>query len=88
MEPKVNGFRHTTFMSIVRWKLIEILKETYGNVEHTYGYLTKNKRFALGIEKTHANDAFCIADGTDQVRQEPFIVKQVRRNNRKPIEVL
>lgn len=81
-KPTLKGFKPETFMSIVRWKLVDILKESYSNVEHTYGYITKNKRFLLGIEKTHANDAFCIADGTIQVRQEPFVIKQIRRNNR------
>lgn len=82
-KPTLKGFKPETFMSIVRWKLVDILKESNSNVEHTYGYITKNKRFLLGIEKTHANDAFYIADGTNQVRQEPFIIKQIRRNNRK-----
>ena len=81
-KPTLKGFKPETFMSIVRWKLVDILKESYSNVEHTYGYITKNKRFLLGIEKTHAYDAFCIADGTIQVRQEPFVIKQIRRNNR------
>ena len=62
---------------MVRWRLINLL-----NAEVTYGYLTKSMRIELGLEKTHYNDAFCIANGSDQTRTEPIDIKQVRRNNR------
>ena len=58
-KPKVNSLRSGTFMSMVRWKLVNLL-----NCAHTYGYITKSKRIEYGIEKTHANDAFVIAGGT------------------------
>ena len=32
-------------------------------VRYTYGYLTKSKRIHQELEKTHYNDAFCIANG-------------------------
>jgi len=64
-------------MSTVCWKLVNILDCT-----HTYGYLTKSQRIDLGLEKTHANDAFCIAGGTTQTRSNLFTIQQVRRNNR------
>ncbi|MHA2060922.1 MAG: hypothetical protein ACW963_01335, partial [Candidatus Sifarchaeia archaeon] len=50
--------------------------------EHTYGYVTKYQRNKLGLEKSHVNDAFVIAGGTNQERCRPFEVIQVRRNNR------
>ena len=35
------------------------------------------------MEKTHANDAFVIAEGKNQIRSsKPYNVIQVRRNNR------
>jgi hypothetical protein len=66
-----------TFMSMVRWKLVNSLE-----CEHTYGYITKSNRIQYGIDKSHANDAFVIAGGAMQIKAEPFIVQQVRRNNR------
>jgi hypothetical protein len=64
-------------MSIVRWKLVNHL-----GCLHTYGFETKSKRIALGLEKSHWNDAFCIAGGSTQKRILPLTVEQVRRNNR------
>lgn len=75
--PKVKSFKDATFMSTVRWRLKNTLK-----CEHTYGYDTKSKRIALKLEKTHYNDAFCIAGGSEQQRVEPIIFEQIRRNNR------
>ena len=77
-QPKTNGFKDATFMSTVRWKLVNLL-----DCEHTYGHITKQKRVEQGLEKSHANDAFVIAGGTkDVVRSIPLTAKQVRRNNR------
>ena len=86
-KPKINSFKDATFMNIVRWKLVEQLQNKYGknNVEYTYGYLTKNKRIELGLEKTHYNDTFCLFDkdsNYNQKRIEPIIFNQTRRNNR------
>jgi len=76
-EPILNSFRPETFMTVVRWKLVNAL-----GCEHTYGHTTKSGRVKLGLEKSHANDAFVIAGGTGQARCKPLSIKQVRRNNR------
>ncbi len=76
-KPKVKSLKESTFMSMVRWRLVN----TFG-YEHTYGYETKSKRIALGLEKTHYNDAFCIAGGNRQSRITPLSYEQVKRNNR------
>ena len=76
-KPNLRPFKAETFMSIVRWRLVNQL-----DCEHTYGHLTKQKRFEHGIKKSHANDAFVIAGGTTQIRSVQYQVKQVRRNNR------
>ena len=76
-RPKVKPFKAETFMSTVRWKLVNTLA-----CEYTYGYITKTRRIELKIEKTHANDAFVVAGGTIQTRCNPVQIKQVRRNNR------
>jgi 5-methylcytosine-specific restriction endonuclease McrA len=61
----------------LRWKIIEHLE-----AEYTYGYVTKYQRKKLGLEKSHINDAFVIADGTNQERCGPYEIIQVRRRNR------
>ncbi|WP_298840059.1 RNA-guided endonuclease IscB [Clostridium sp.] len=76
-EPKVKSFKDATFMSTVRWRLVN----TFG-YKHTYGYDTKLKRIALKLDKTHYNDAFCIAGGNVQSRVELLIYEQIKRNNR------
>jgi glycosyltransferase involved in cell wall biosynthesis len=77
-QPKIKSFKAPTFMSIVRWKLVNALR-----CEHTYGHITKSKRIELKLEKSHATDAFCITGGSDQKRTTPITIEQVRRNNRK-----
>ena len=77
------GFKAETFMSIVRWKLINQLRDLENNVYHTYGYITKANRIKLGLEKSHTNDAFAMIGGKIQNRCKSFIVKQNRRNSRK-----
>lgn len=72
------GFKAETFMSMVRWRLVN---ET--GADHTYGYITKTNRIALGLAKSHVNDAYVIAGGTVQERVSPFRVQQVRKCNRK-----
>ena len=81
---KLNGFRAETFMSMIRWKLLEDLKVLGNNVVPTYGYITKSKRIELELEKSHCNDAFVIAGGTTEERSaKAYLIKQVRKQNRK-----
>ncbi|HEY5561316.1 MAG TPA: RNA-guided endonuclease IscB [Clostridiaceae bacterium] len=80
---KVRGFKDATFMSMIRWYLVNKLKESHNNIYSTYGYITKNHRIENKIEKAHCNDAFAITKGINQVRSiEIYNVEQVRRNNR------
>lgn len=76
-QPKVKPFRAETFMTIVRWRLVNLI-----GCRHTYGYITKARRIELKLEKSHANDAFIIAEGRNQIRCKTFNIEQVRRNNR------
>jgi len=84
MEGKaVRGFKDATFMSTIRWYLVNKLKETHSNISITYGYITKNHRIENTIPKTHYNDAFCIAKAVNQIRNERiYNLIQVKRNNR------
>jgi len=81
---KTKGFKAETFMSIIRWQLVNELKKRGNNITHSYGYVTKSKRIELGLTKSHCNDAFVIAGGTTEKRSKtPYLVKQVRKQNRK-----
>ncbi len=65
------------------WYLVNELKSKHNNVSITYGYITKNHRIQNGIEKSHLNDAFAIAKGTNQARtKDRFLVIQDRLKNR------
>ena len=76
-EQAKESLRAPAFMNSIRWKLVNLL-----GCKWTYGYITKYKRIKLGLEKSHANDAFVIAKGVDQERCKSNIVTQTRRNNR------
>jgi len=81
-HPKIQAkaektLKATAFMNIVRSRLVNIL-----GCDQTYGYITKHDRIELGLEKSHANDAFVIAGGTGQQRSEERDITQTRRNNR------
>jgi len=71
------SLKATACLNNIRWKLVEQL-----DAEHTYGYATKYHRNKLGLEKSHVNDAFVIAGGSNQERCRPYEVIHVRRNNR------
>ncbi len=77
-------FKAETFLSIIRWKIINKLKDLGYEVSHTYGYITKSNRIANNLAKSHATDAFVIAGGTSQQRIGIYyFIKQVRKCNRK-----
>ena len=76
-EPKSPSFRPEAFMISLKWRLVNAL-----GCKYTYGHITKSNRIALKLPKSHVNDAFIIAGGTNQERCRPYEVKQVRRNNR------
>ena len=76
-RPAVKSLRPETFMSTVRWQLVNEL-----GCEHAYGFQTKSGRIALGMEKSHHNDAFVIAGGSKQTRAKSLDLDQIRRNNR------
>jgi 5-methylcytosine-specific restriction endonuclease McrA len=76
-EQAKQSLKSTVFMNTIRWQLVRLL-----NCSHTYGYITKHNRIRLNLEKSHANDAFVVAGGTDQERARPYQGRQTRRNNR------
>ena len=79
------SFRAETFMGIMRWTVLNHLRERHPElpVTNTYGYLTKHKRIVAGLPKTHCADAFCIAGVLDAKRRGEYLFqKQTRRHNR------
>lgn len=84
LEAKQKPFKAETFMATVRKYILAAMKERFDiPVEVTYGYLTKDKRITLGLEKTHYNDAYCIGDKQPKLRlAEPTFYKEKRKNNR------
>ena len=78
------SFKAETFMSMVRWMLVNQLRDIGNAVSHTYGYITKSRRIEAGLPKSHINDAFVIAGGNTQKRPvAQYFIKQVRKCNRK-----
>jgi hypothetical protein len=81
IELNIKSFKElkaATIMNVIRKRLLEF----YLDAEETFGYITKGKRYELGLEKSHVNDAFIIARGNFQERIKIQIIKQKRRNNR------
>jgi len=79
---KSKQFKAETFMSISKYKILEEIKAIHNNVTITYGYETKLKRIENNLEKSHSNDAFIIANGTNQNRNIAYILNQKKHNNR------
>jgi len=76
-------FKPETFMSIIRWRIVAEAKKLGLPINITYGYITKSNRIRLNLSKSHINDAFVTAGGIDQIRGHLYIIKQVRKQNRK-----
>lgn len=55
---------HATQMNVIRSQLLKAHPEAI----ETFGYVTKENRMALGLEKSHINDAAVIASGGESIR--------------------
>lgn len=80
---KVRILKDASHVSIVGWYVVNKLKQTY-DIDITFGSRTKEKRIELGIEKSHRNDAFIIAGGSNNIEQIDhwYYGKFFRRQNR------
>lgn len=77
------SFRDATFMGIMRWYFYNKLKETYPNVNLTYGYITKNTRIENGLPKDYYIDARCISGNPSAVSDGTiYYQKKIRCHNR------
>ena len=76
------GYRDAAHMNILRARL----RKEFKDAAFTYGNFTKADREAMGLKKTHANDAVAIAEKDSKVSNgnnvETVYYKQVRRHKR------
>ncbi len=83
--PEDKGFKGATAMNTMRWFLLDRLKKTHPDIPviQTYGYVTNWNRNNLKAEKTHTNDAFCIAGNFNAERADNvYDILKVRCHNR------
>ena len=77
--------KDAAFMNIVRWYIVNEVKEISNGAEvlTTYGSYTKASRRNLGqLAKTHANDAYAMGKFHPKHRHPEVHIKKRRRNNR------
>ena len=84
LEPKSKPFKGAAFMNTVRWYIVNEIRNIDPNVKiHiTYGSVTKRERLSRRMEKTHANDAYCMGHFRPKHRAYEVKYKKVTRNNR------
>ena len=77
---KMIDYRGAYFMSILAIRL----GDYFDNYQTTQGYITANLRHLYQIEKSHRNDAFVIAGGTNQDTRTSniYLRTKVANNNR------
>lgn len=77
------SFKDAAFMGIMRWAFYNRLKAIYPDVNLTYGYVTKNTRIRVGLDKSHRIDARCISGNSlAEPLSNYYYFKQVRGQNR------
>ena len=84
LVPKKIDLRGAAFMNAVRYHIVSILRSEYGAdmVHITFGADTKEARKALGLEKSHTADAYCMGVFHPLLRAAEEHFKKQRRNNR------
>ena len=75
---KHKELKSATTMNVIR----KCLLERFPSAIETFGYVTKSNRYKFNIEKSHSNDAFVIAGGSNQERCESSRISFKRKNNR------
>lgn len=76
------SLRDATQFNVIKAYVMRLTSDLQRDV--TFGHITKAKRMALGLSKSHINDAFVMADGLDH--QRALVTYQgifARRQNRK-----
>jgi len=80
--PKIDDFRPTVFMNVLRDYLVPMLQKI-APTGYTFGLYTRRTRMEWGFEKSHINDAIAIA-GIKPKRQDNvwYYIRQVRKKKR------
>ena len=83
-QPKYGSLKDASYMTMVRWAMLEELKAAAPGVEiHvTYGVATKRKRQGLHLSKSHVNDAYSMEMFHPKKRADTVYWKKVRRHDR------
>ena len=84
------GFKAATEMSTMRRFVLVRVRKAHPDipVEETYGHVTNHVRKSLGLEKSHSNDAFCIAGNLNASRcGEVYDITKVRCHNRQVMKL-
>lgn len=81
---KRRHWTHPTFMGIMRKTLMQRLELQFPDItiEETTGAETKMLREGSGLQKSHINDARCIAGHPKAASTQEYVIKPVRRHNR------
>lgn len=84
MEPEFQSLKDASYMTSVRWSMLEELKEAAQDVEIriTYGVTTKRKRQKLGLSKSHVNDAYSMGQFHPVKRTDTSYWKKIGRHDR------
>jgi 5-methylcytosine-specific restriction endonuclease McrA len=79
-KPRRLSLKHATHMSIIRSRLLKI----YPDAIETFGFVTKENRNNLNLQKGHFIDACVIASGGKEFKQSDLLFKKRRvpRQNR------
>ena len=84
LSPITKNMSASAFMNSVRYQIVEQIKTKYPNLQVfvTFGALTKRTRINRNLEKTHANDAYCMGEYHPLHRTHTITYQKRRRNNR------
>lgn len=83
-KPTLKPLKGAMFMTSVRWKMLELLKQAHPDiaVKVTYGAKTKLTRKNLSLQKSHVNDAYAIGLFHPKHRCRSRYLEKRRWNNR------
>lgn len=84
LSPITKNMSASAFMNSVRYQIVDQIKTKYPNLQVfvTFGALTKRTRINRNLEKTHANDAYCMGEYHPLHRAYTITYQKRRRNNR------
>ena len=84
IEPKGTDLAPAAYMNTVRWAMYHAIKDTHPKIEiHIqYGVKTDITRQDRNIEKSHANDAYCIGTMHPKHRCREVVYQKLKRHNR------